>query len=111
MTNDFDSINHADVIMVIGSNTTETHPVIGAMIKQRVREGAKLIVCDPRKIELHSFAEAAIHQRCGSDTALINAMMNVMIEEGLTDSTFIKERTEGYESLRAVTARYTPEYA
>ena len=97
--------------MVIGSNTTETHPVIGAMIKQRVREGAKLIVCDPRKIELHSFAEAAIHQRCGSDTALINAMMNVMIEEGLTDSTFIKERTEGYESLRAVTARYTPEYA
>ncbi len=56
MTNDFESIKHADTIMVIGSNTTEAHPVVGMMIKEQVRKGAKLIVCDPRRIELHDLA-------------------------------------------------------
>lgn len=111
MTNGYESIKEADAIMVIGSNTTETHPVIGAMIKERVRAGAKLIVCDPRRIELHAFADAPLRQRCGSDIALINAMMNVMISEGLTDEKFIAERTEGFEALRATVAKYTPEYS
>ncbi len=111
MTNDFESIKSADAIMVIGSNTTETHPVIGAMIKERVRQGAALIVCDPRNIELATIATVAVHQRCGTDTALLNAMMNVIIEEGLLDEKFITERSEGFEALQAVTAKYTPEAA
>ena len=83
MTNDYESIKSADVILVIGSNTTETHPVIGSMIKEQTRKGARLIVCDPRKIELHGLADIPIRQKSGSDTALINSMMNVIIEEKL----------------------------
>lgn len=111
MTNDYESIKHADTIMVIGSNTTEAHPVIGAMIKERVRAGAKLIVCDPRLIELHRYADASVRQRSGSDVALVNAMMHVILKEGLHDEAFVRERVEGFEALKALVQRYTPEYA
>lgn len=111
MTNDYESIKHADTIMVIGSNTTEAHPVIGAMIKERVRAGARLIVCDPRLIELHSFADVSVRQKSGSDVALINAMMRVIIKEGLHDESFIATRVEGFDALRAAVEKYTPEYA
>lgn len=111
MTNDYDSIKSADVIMVIGSNTTETHPVIGAMIKERAAEGAKLIVCDPRKIELHKYAAFSVRHTPGSDTALLNAMMQVIIEENLQADDFIRERTENYAALKEMTAACTPEWA
>ena len=111
MTNDYESIKSADVILVIGSNTTETHPVIGSMIKEQTRKGARLIVCDPRKIELHGLADIPIRQKSGSDTALINSMMNVIIEEKLYDEKFVTEKVEKFDELKACTAKYTPEYA
>ena len=111
MTNDLESIKSADTILVIGSNTTEAHPVIGSMIKERVRQGANLIVCDPRKIELHQLASVGIRQKSGSDVALINGMMNVIIEERLYDAKFIEERTEMFEELKETVKKYTPEYA
>lgn len=111
MTNDFKSIASADAIMVIGSNTTEAHPVVGSFIKQRVREGAALIVCDPRKIELASCTDMYVRQKSGSDVALINAMMNVIIDENLFDRKFIDERVEYFEELRKTVKKYTPEYA
>ena len=111
MTNDYESIKSADAIMVIGSNTTETHPVIAAMIKERVRQGAALIVCDPRRIELASAATVFVQQRCGTDTALLNAMLNVIIEERLYDEKFIAERTEGFEKLCETVRKYPPKEA
>ncbi|MHC4388163.1 MAG: molybdopterin-dependent oxidoreductase, partial [Planctomycetota bacterium] len=94
MTNSIDELKRAGCIFVIGSNTTEAHPVIGLNIKEAVTEyGAELVVADPRAIDLVRFAKLYIAQKPGTDVALINAMMNVIIEEGLHDKAFIKERT------------------
>lgn len=109
MTNDFDSIRSADVILVIGSNTTEAHPVVGSFIKERVSQGAVLIVCDPRKIELARYADCYVRHRSGSDVALVNAMMHVIIEENLYDEAFIRERVENFEALRDLVQQYAPE--
>lgn len=102
MTNSIqDLTNDAEVIFIIGSNTTEAHPVIGIKIKKAVVEGkTKLIVADPRKIELADYAKIHLQQRPGSDLALINAMIKVILEENLIDEEFIKERTEGFEELK-----------
>lgn len=111
MTNDFDSINDSDVLFVIGSNTTETHPVIGSFLRERARDGAKLIVCDPRKIELAHDADIHIQHKIGSDVALLNAMMHVIIKENLQDKTFVEERTEGFSALADAVKAWTPERA
>lgn len=109
MTNDLESIKSADVIVVIGSNTSETHPVIGAMIKERAAAGATLIVCDPRAIELSKRADFYVRQRSGSDTALINSVMHVIIEEMLFNARFVMERTENFGALRELVKKYSPE--
>ncbi|MBY8999458.1 MAG: formate dehydrogenase subunit alpha [Candidatus Heimdallarchaeota archaeon] len=103
MTNSIDDLTtKAEVILVIGSNTTEAHPVIGVKIKQAVQEGiTKLIVADPRTIELADYSEIHLQQRPGSDVALVNAMMKVIIEEGLIDEEFVIGRTEGFDELKA----------
>ena len=80
------------------------------MIKEQVRKGAKLIVCDPRRIELHDLATVKIQQRSGSDVALLNGMMNVILAENLHDPKFIEERVEKFEELKAMVQKYTPEY-
>ncbi len=101
MTNSIHDLTHdADVIFIIGSNTTEAHPVIGVKIKQAVVAGtARLIVADPRKIELARMAEIHMQQRPGTDIALINGMLKVIIENNLVDHEFVRERTEGYDDL------------
>lgn len=109
MTNSISEIDEADAIFVIGTNTTENHPVIGSKIKQAVRRGAKLIVADPREIELKEYADVYMQLKPGSNVALINGMMNVIIEEGLQDTEFIKERTENYDELKETVKDYTPE--
>lgn len=109
MTNDFKSIKQADVMLVIGSNTTEAHPVLGAMIKERRRNGAKLIVCDPRKIELSKYADVYLRQKSGTDVALVNGMMHVILRDNLQNEAFIAERVENFEALKATVASYTPE--
>lgn len=113
MTNSIRDITQdAEGYFVIGSNTTEQHPVIGMGIRQAVRQrGAKLIVADPRLIPLVDFATIHLRHRPGSDIALLNALMNVIIAEGLYDQAFVAERTEGFEELKAKVAHYTPEMA
>lgn len=111
MTNSINELqNDAQCVFLIGTNTTENHPVIGYKIKRNVRQnGARLVVADPRRIELAEMADVYMQFRPGTDVALLNGMMNVIITEGLLDKEFIQTRTEGYEAMAAVIAKYTPE--
>lgn len=109
MTNNIEEVSDLESIFVIGSNTTENHPVIGAKIKQAVSKGAKLIVADPRKIELAKRADVFLQINPGTNVALLNTMMNVIISENLQDDEHIKERTENYEALKKLVKDYTPE--
>lgn len=113
MTNSIEDIsNQAKAYFIIGSNTTEQHPVIGTSIRQAVKQrGAKLVLADPREIPIAEFATIHLKHRPGSDIALLNAMMNVIISEDLHDKTFIEERTENFDELKAAVEKYTPEYA
>ena len=109
MTNDYESIKHADVALVIGSNTTENHPVIGSWLKEQQKKGrTKLIVCDPRSIELNDYADIKVRHRSGSDVALLNGLMNIIIAEGLHDKEFIEKNVEKFDELKALVAEYTP---
>jgi formate dehydrogenase major subunit/formate dehydrogenase alpha subunit len=96
---------------VIGSNTTEAHPVLALRMKKAVRKGATLVVADPRKIWLTKLASRHLQLRPGSDVWLINAMMHVILEEGLQNEEYIREHTEGFEAVAEVVSRYTPEEA
>jgi len=112
MTNSEDELEHADCIFVTGSNTTEAHPVIALRIKAAVRKHrAKLIVADPRRIDLTDFADLHIRQRSGTDVALFNAMMQVIISENLHDREFIETRTECFDEVRECVESCTPEWA
>jgi formate dehydrogenase major subunit len=97
-TQDFDSVEDADVIMVIGANPTDAHPVFASQMKRRLREGAKLIVIDPRKIDLvrmpHIEAAAHLALQPGTNVAVINALAHVIVSEGLVDDAFVAERCE-----------------
>ena len=107
MTNSIAELENADCILVTGSNTTETHPVIANLIVRAVRyRGAKLIVVDPRRIDLTRRATLWLRQRNGTDVAWINGMMNVILSEGLHDEAFVAERTEAFDGLRAVLERF-----
>lgn len=111
MTNDIAGIKEADVILVIGSDTTAAHPVIAALIKQAVRFGkTKLIVIDPKKIKLTDYATIYAQLRCGTDVAVLNGIMHIIIKNGWHDKEFITERCEGFDSLKTVVEKYTPEY-
>ena len=109
MTNSINEIDKAKTIFVIGSNTTENHPVIGSRIKRAVKNGARLIVADPRDIELSKYAEISMRLKPGTNVALLNGMMNVIIDEGLEDREFIDTRTEGYKELKDLVKEYTPD--
>jgi len=112
MTNSIEDFEKADAIFVIGSNTTECHPVIGAAIKRAaVQREVPLIVADPRAIELTEFATVHLCQKHGTDVALINGLIHVILQEGLEDKEFIAARTEDFEQLQAAVAPYTPEFA
>ncbi len=97
-TQDFKSVEYADVILLIGANPTDAHPVFASRMKKRLREGAKLIVADPRQIDLvrtpHVEASHFLQLRPGTNVALINSMAHVIVSEGLVDEEFVKERCE-----------------
>ncbi|MDC0559042.1 formate dehydrogenase subunit alpha [Candidatus Izimaplasma bacterium] len=99
MTNSIAEVKNNDVIFVIGSNTTETHPVIGSFMKQAQQRGAKIIVAEPRKIELAEFADVFIMIKPGTNVALLNAMMKVIYDEGLHNKEFIEKHTENYDKF------------
>jgi formate dehydrogenase alpha subunit len=109
MTNSIDEIEGAQCILVIGSNTTETHPLIGSRIIKAKEKGAQLIVADPRKIHLAAYADIFVRQNLGTDVALLNGIMHVILKEGWHDAKFIEERTEGFEKFQKVVEGYTPE--
>ncbi|PKQ27837.1 MAG: formate dehydrogenase subunit alpha [Candidatus Anoxymicrobium japonicum] len=110
MTNAIDDIEEAGAILVIGSNTTEAHPIIGLRVKKAVMQnGCKLIVAEPRRIRLCYYADKFLQHKPGTDVALINGMMNVIIEENLYDKNFVDERTEGFEEIVKLAKEYTPE--
>jgi formate dehydrogenase alpha subunit len=111
MTNSVPELENADCILITGSNTTEGHPLIARWIFRAVEKGAKLIVIDPRSIQIAKKAALHLRQKPGSDVAWINGMMHVIIDEGLADEAFVSERTEGSDELEAVVAEYTPERA
>ncbi len=111
MTNSIqDLAEDARAYFIIGSNTTENHPVIGMRIRQAVKQrGAKLIVADPRRIPITDLAVLHLRQRPGTDIALLNGIMHVLIAEELYDKQYVAERTEGLEDLKTTVARYSPE--
>jgi predicted molibdopterin-dependent oxidoreductase YjgC len=110
-TNSIPEIENARFILVIGSNTTEAHPVLALRMKKAVRKGATLVVADPRKIWLTKLARRHLQLRPGSDVWLVNALMHVILREGLQDDEYIAQHTEDFDSVREVVARYTPEEA
>jgi len=110
MTNSIAELEHAKCILVTGSNTTETHPVIASVIRRAVHiHGAKLIVVDPRKIDLVKDATLWLRQKNGTDVAWLNGMMNVIIKENLHDTEYIQERTMDFEVVSQVVEQFTPE--
>jgi formate dehydrogenase major subunit len=100
MTNDIPSIKHSDVIFIIGSDTTAAHPIIGSHIKQAVRHGgARLIVADPKRIDIADHAELYLAHRPGTDVMLLNGVMQQIIKHGWYDQDYIDERVDGFDTL------------
>jgi formate dehydrogenase alpha subunit len=111
MTNPISDIEKADVILIQGSNTTENHPVLSSYVKRAVTfKGAKLIVADPRRIDITRFATLWLRLKLGTDVAFINGMMHVIIKENLYPEDYVKSRTVGFEELKKTVEKYTPEY-
>jgi formate dehydrogenase major subunit/formate dehydrogenase alpha subunit len=110
MSNSMDDVaEHAAAMLIIGSNTTEQHPVFGTMIRQAVlKRKAKLVVADPRKIDITEFATLHLRQRPGTDIALLNGLMHIILEKGWQDQQFIAERTEGFEEFKDTIEQYPP---
>lgn len=113
MTNSIrDIVQESQCFFIIGSNTTEQHPVIGIKIRKAVRHrGAKLIVADPRRIDIANHADLFLQHKPGTDIALLNGLMHVILREGWQDEAFVAERTEGFEEFKAVVEKYPPEVA
>ena len=90
MTNSIGEMDEAELFLVTGSNTTEQHPLIGTRIINAVERGARLILVDPRNIPLAQYAHIHLRQNIGTDVAVLNGMMNIIIEEGLYDREYVE---------------------
>lgn len=113
MSNAMDDIaENAAAFFIIGSNTTEQHPVFGAMLRHAIKfRNAKLIVADPRRIDIADLATLHLQHRAGSDAALLNGLMYIILEKGWEDKAFIEERCENFEEFKATVMNYPPEKA
>jgi formate dehydrogenase alpha subunit len=112
MSNSIAEMENLEAFIVTGSNTTETHPVIANFLKRAVRQnGAKLIVIDPRRIDMTNFATLWLRQNPGSDVAVFQAMAHTIVKEGLYDPNFIHDRTEGFSEYLESLEEFTPEWA
>ena len=109
MTNPISDVDGSELLFLIGTNATEAHPVIGCKMRQAHRRGAKLIVIDPRRTELAEEADYWLQLKSGTDIALLNGLMHIIIKEDLQDKQFIEERTENFDALKETVASYTPE--
>lgn len=108
-TNSLADLDETRLLLVVGCNPTEGHPVTGARIKRAIRRGARLVVIDPRRIELTRYADVHLQLRPGTNVAVLNGLANVIISEGLADEAFIGSRTENFDAYRETVASYTPE--
>ncbi len=108
-TNSFNDIELARTILLCGANPTENHPIPGARIKQAVLKGANLIVVDPRKTELTEYADVHLQLRPGTNILMFNALAHAVIDEGLADETYLRERVTEYEEFRSFVSDYSPE--
>jgi len=108
MTNSIGEFEDADLFLVTGSNTTAQHPLIGSRMINAIEKGAKLLLIDPREIPLAPFAALHLRQNIGTDVAVLNGMMNIIIEEELFDREYVENRTEGFEQLKTLVSRYSP---
>ncbi|MDD6256189.1 MAG: formate dehydrogenase subunit alpha [Methanobrevibacter boviskoreani] len=107
MTNGFDSIEQSDYIIVIGANSMEAHPLFGRkLIRAKENNGAKIVVIDPRYTPTARIADVYLEFKTGTDVALLNGMMKIIIDEGLEDKEFIKNRTKNYEAFKEVVEKY-----
>jgi len=109
VSNQVSDVAEAEVIVVIGANPTENHPVAATFMKNAARAGKTLIVMDPRRMPLSPFADYFLQFKPDTDVALLNALMNAVIEAGLVDEKFVRSRTSGYDELKAHLKDHTPE--
>jgi predicted molibdopterin-dependent oxidoreductase YjgC len=112
MSNTAAEVIHSDVFMITGSNTAETHPIIAIQMKAAVEQyGAKLIVVDPRRVEMVNYATLWLPEKPGTDVPVFSAMAHVIIKENLYNKEFVQERTEGFDEFVKSVEKFTPEYA
>ena len=111
MTNAIDEIRDSEMMFVIGSNTTEAHPIIAMEMKRARQRGAKLVVADPRAIWLAEMADVHLQLKPGTDVWLLSALANVIVSEGLYDQEFVDKHTKGFDAVCAKVKDYTPEEA
>ncbi len=109
-SNSFDQISEADTLFIFGSNTTEGHPVISIHVNRAIKNGARIIVGDPRKIELVKWADVWLNMKPGSNIAVLNGLAHIIIKEGLYNRDFIEKRTEAFEELKEAVEEYSPEH-
>jgi formate dehydrogenase major subunit len=109
MTNSIEEIENADCIFIIGSNTSVAHPLIATRVYRAKARGAKVIVADPRKIPMVLQSDLHLQHNLGTDVALINGLMYILMKNGWHDQAFVDERTEKFEELKAVVEKYPPE--
>ena len=109
MTNSIAEIEDAACIFIIGSNTSACHPLIARRVYKAKQQGAKLIVADPRNIQVSRFADIVVNHRLGSDVALLNGMMHIIVKNNWQNQDYIEERCEGFDEFKAVVEAYTPE--
>ncbi len=109
MTCSIDDIDRADCLFVIGSNTSETHPVIGTRVRRAKRRGTTLIVADPRRTDMAMRADIWLRHNPGSDVALLSGLAMAILDEGLEDSAFIEQRTDGFTDFKEAIAKWDPE--
>ena len=111
MSNSMDDVaQQAKAFFIIGSNTTEQHPVFGTMLRRAVKfRGAKMVVADPRSIDITEFATLHLRHKPGTDIALVNGLMYIILEKGWEDKRFIEERTEGFDEFKAAVMQYPPQ--
>jgi len=110
-SNSYQDYEEAGCLMVVGADASANHPVIAVRLRRAVSRGARLIVVNPKRVELCEQADLWIAQRPGTDVALFNAMARVILDEGLADERFVETRTEGFQAWRAALETYTLEYA
>jgi formate dehydrogenase major subunit len=108
-TNPFDDLDRCDTVLLVGANPTAAHPVVGSRIFQRVMDGARLVVVDPRRTSLARHADVHLRPKPGTNVAVFNGLAHVLVREGLVDTAFLNAHTTGYDQLLELLGDYPPE--